>query len=214
MKHAVSQQLLDYWDQLRGSREAPERGEIDPAAIRAVLADTFILEVTSRAGSLQRGFPIRLAGTRLNALFLEDVKGRSIFSLFAADQRATIEEFLESVVDERAATVAGIKAAPPEAEEIDLELLLLPLRHHGHSGRRILGSLAPFRIPTWLGLRPVLGLRITSMRTVASPTVPLTRLVPPRPVGRRPQPVRRGRFMVHEGGRDSAAETTRPALRP
>ena len=30
---------------MRGARSAPERSEIDPAAIRGVLGDTFILEV-------------------------------------------------------------------------------------------------------------------------------------------------------------------------
>ena len=43
MKHSSNRELFEYWNKRRGRRSAPERGEIEPGAIRHVLADTFIL---------------------------------------------------------------------------------------------------------------------------------------------------------------------------
>ena len=43
MKHPSIRQLFDYWNERRGRRLAPEREDIEPHAIRGVLADSFIL---------------------------------------------------------------------------------------------------------------------------------------------------------------------------
>ena len=66
---------------MRGARSAPERSEIDPAAIRGVLADTFILEV-----DISRRYPVRIAGTRTNALFLRELKGGGFLDLWQGPQ--------------------------------------------------------------------------------------------------------------------------------
>ena len=39
MKHASSALVLDYWNDRRKHRAAPERGDIDPAEIRQALGD-------------------------------------------------------------------------------------------------------------------------------------------------------------------------------
>jgi hypothetical protein len=38
MKHAASRELYAYWQEKRGTRPAPERTDIEPGAIRGVLA--------------------------------------------------------------------------------------------------------------------------------------------------------------------------------
>ena len=61
MKLAVTMELHAYWNRLRGARSAPERNDVDPSAIRGVLADTFVLDFDEG-----RGFPFRIAGSRAN----------------------------------------------------------------------------------------------------------------------------------------------------
>ena len=39
MKHASSREVFCYWNELRGRRVAPQREELDPAAVRKALAD-------------------------------------------------------------------------------------------------------------------------------------------------------------------------------
>ena len=78
-----------YW---RGARKAadatlhvaaPERTEIEPGAIRGVLADAFILALDRGSGH-----PIRLAGTRLCALFGREIKGKSFLDLWTSTSQA------------------------------------------------------------------------------------------------------------------------------
>ncbi len=200
MKHPVSRELFAYWDELRGTRAAPERGDLDPAAIRAILADTFVLEVTGGTAGIGRDFPVRLSGTRLNAFFLNELKGMSLLSIWRSEYRAAIEDVLACVLDERTAMVAGVRAAPRDDVPIDLEMLLLPLRHHGRTHVRILGSLAPSHVPSWLGLLPVEPMTLTSFRTIRG-TSPASYKPSGPPLHELSPPTRHGRFTVYEGGR-------------
>jgi len=49
MKHPSVRELYDYWNARRGLRSAPDRADIEPGAIRRVLADTFIMAFDPRA---------------------------------------------------------------------------------------------------------------------------------------------------------------------
>ena len=83
MKHAASRELYAYWEERRGTRPAPERAEIEPGAIRGVLSDAFILALDGSAGH-----PVRLAGTRVCALFGRELKGESFLDLWGAAKPA------------------------------------------------------------------------------------------------------------------------------
>ncbi len=204
MRQAATQELYSYWNKLRGARMSPEREEIDPAAIRHILADTMILEVDP-----ERQFPVRISGTRLNALFLGEQKGQSFVGLFAPAERAAASAMMQSVIDGARPIVAGLTAAPEDGEAATLELLLLPLRHHGKTHARILGALTPTAIPSWLGLRQAASLHMVAMRFiddgVAGPAAPL---MPHRGTARTPAELarraktRRRSFFVIPGGRD------------
>ena len=49
MKQDGSIALFHYWNRLRDGRSAPKRTEIEPADIKSLLADTFILEKDGRS---------------------------------------------------------------------------------------------------------------------------------------------------------------------
>jgi hypothetical protein len=85
MKHAASRELYAYWEERRGRRAAPERAEIEPGAIRGALSDAFILWLDAA-----RGHPVRLAGTRVCALFDRELRGEPFLRLWAADSRTII----------------------------------------------------------------------------------------------------------------------------
>jgi len=65
--------------------------------------------------------------------------------------------------------VAGLEAATADLETLELEWLMLPLRHHGRTHARLIGSLAPARIPAWLGLMPIGDIAIRSLRVISGP---------------------------------------------
>lgn len=198
MRQKVSKELYSYWSRLKGARAAPERADIDPGAIRGVLADTFIIEV-DEAGD----FPIRLSGTRLNALWLKDQKAVSFVSLWNDEDQRTIAAALLTVIDGVAPVVAGARARPKDLAPLELELLLLPLRHFGKTHSRILGSLAPGHQPDWLGVTAAGPLDLLSLRILQPNTA---RYVEPnfRPIEHAPdysQAPNRPRLVVLEGGK-------------
>ena len=187
MKTASTRALFTYWDGLRGQRTAPERGEIEPGAIRHALLDTFILETSSD------GPNFRLAGTRLCALFGGELKDRTITSLVAGmAPRVELARLIEAVMDESAGAVAGLSIGAESGSAADFELLVLPLRHRGKTHARVLGALSPVSACPWLGLLPVKSVDIRSMRFIWASGRSDTPVV---------RPVVRGQLQVIEGGK-------------
>lgn len=195
MKHVTSRALYDYWNRLRGERAAPERGEVAPGEIRHILGDTFILDIDG-------GEPrFRLAGTRLCTLVGEDLKGRAFASLWQDASRQESARAIALVLDNQAGVVAGAEARPeppaaaaPAGEQLDLELVLLPLRYRGKTHARMLGALSPAAAPGWLGLTPLAPLTFTSARVLWPEGTE-------RSAATGPLQDRRGHLMVFRGGR-------------
>jgi hypothetical protein len=193
MKHPSIRQLVDYWNARRGRRPAPERGDIEPGAIRGVLADTFILSVEPRMGH-----PFRLAGTRVCALFARELKGEAFLDLWPAQRRKEMRDLLAIVAQESVGVVASVAGASADGAAVSLELLALPLSHHGQTDARLLGALAPSEPPSWLGASAVVDLRLGTHRYLGPAVAPLPAprsLAPVMPDGR----ARHG-FVVYDGG--------------
>ncbi len=197
MRQPAIQQLYDYWNVLRRARLAPDRAEIDPAAIRSILAETFMIEADGEAP-----FRLRLAGGRFAALFVDELKGRPFLELWGEDA-ANIGAVLWTVMDGACPVVAGLKAAPAGRPLEDFEMVFLPLRHFGKTHARILGAISAAAHPAWLGLLPVERLQLHSLRVMSSETgrsrLPL---MAPR-AAPAPRPFARGHLTVYEGGRNA-----------
>lgn len=159
MKHQSTRGLFEYWTRKRGVRAAPSRADIDPAEIRHALGDTFML-AADFAGELR----LRLAGTRVCALFNREIKGETFSGLWSAESRPSINELLAAVTDEAAGAVAGATARTEDGDPADLEMLLLPLAPTGHSRVRAIGVLAPRVPPWWLGAKPAAELTLGTLR--------------------------------------------------
>jgi len=86
--------------------------------------------------------------------------------LWRLDDRAEANEILAAVADETQPFLIGAVGGPPGVETTDVEVLLLPLRHHGATHSRILGACAPRSLPRWLGLLPIGPLALTSLRAL------------------------------------------------
>jgi hypothetical protein len=190
MKHAASRELYAHWDDRRGHRVAPERTDIDPAAIRQTLSDTFMLALGEGNGA----YPFRLAGTRVCALFGRELKDESFVGLWAAASRSAILQLLAILADESVGLVAGVTAYNGDHQQIELELLLLPLGARRPSLARAIGVLAPLKPSLWLGSSLLNALTLGSHRHIGAPQK--ARLLPRFITTRR----RRG-LVIYEGGR-------------
>ncbi len=163
MKHPSVRALHAYWDRLRAGRAAPERAEIEPSQIGRLLGDVFLLE-----NSENPRYAVRLAGTRLCALIGHELRGRSFGAFFAADDRPTLFGLLEGVADGQMPAVASLTGETDDDRSLDLEMILLPLRHRGKTHARMLGGIVPLDVPYWTGTAPIARLRIKSLRMLVS----------------------------------------------
>ena len=167
MKHASTRELYDYWTSRRRTRAAPERNEIEPGAIRRVLADTFMLNFDPRGGH-----PIRIAGTRVCAAFGRELKGAAFTEIWDADSRQLVHDILAVVATESVGVVAAASGQSRVGAPLGLELLALPLAHRGGASTRILGALVPTELPYWLGVETLGALALGTIRYLGPQTAP------------------------------------------
>jgi len=163
MKHSSTRALFEYWNRRRGRRPAPARSAIDPADIRHILGDTFIL-----TADFVDEIRFRLAGTRVCALFAREIKGEAFNALWSEPGSKQIGDLLTAVTNENNGVVAGVIGRTEDGAEVDLELLLLPLAQAGATRVRALGVLAPLVPPYWLGEQPVVELELKTLRHIAA----------------------------------------------
>lgn len=195
MKHSSSRQLFAYWEKQRGMRPAPDRADIDPAAIRHALGDIFIL-----AADFVDEQRYRLAGTRICALFGRELKGESFNTSWTANSRGQMTETLTELINENAGFVAGVIARNADGAATELELLLLPLAHRGQARVRAIGVLAAVDLPYWIGDRPVTELALGTVRHIGAETGrPPLRAFTSGKTSQMDGELRRG-FMVYQGG--------------
>jgi hypothetical protein len=163
MKHPLTRELYDYWNGRRGADAMPERDDIDPGAIRRVLADSFVLAV--EPGQHPR---FRVAGTRICELFGRELRGEDFMALWGEADAREVRRLVAAVAEEGIGVLAGATTQVGDGLVCPLELLILPLAHHGKGGRRMLGSLATLNKPFWLGTRPAQHLNLGVVKFVGA----------------------------------------------
>ncbi|MBX3575355.1 MAG: PAS domain-containing protein [Mesorhizobium sp.] len=167
MKLKGSIELFQYWDRLRSGRPAPKRTEIEPADIKSLLADTFILEKDARGEAV-----FRLAGTRLCATFGRELKGFTFSSLWLQKDERVVARLAHGAFLAKSVVVINFDGVSRNGRVNAFELLLLPL-DGGVDHPRSLGAITPAERPYWLGADPVVECRITSLRVVDPEREPL-----------------------------------------
>ena len=161
MKHATTRELYEYWNRVRGDGRAPLRSAIEPSDIRRILGEMFILEVLERDN-----YHVRLAGTRICAIYCREIKGTNLLDLWSGEDRHAMATLAAAVSEDGAAAVVTISAETARDQVVPCELILLPLRHGGQSFDRVLGSCAAMERPYWLGSEPIVRQSITSLRLI------------------------------------------------
>lgn len=160
MKHEGTIALFQYWNRLRGRRPAPRRTEIEPADIKSLLADTFILEKDTR------GEPVfRLAGTRLCATYGRELKGYSFSLVWAQRDQRILSRFAHAAFHDKSVIAVTFDGISRNGRSNSFEMVLLPLEG-GLGSPRTLGAITPLEKPFWLGADPIVESRIDTLRIV------------------------------------------------
>ena len=209
MQHPITQQLFAYWNEVRASRAAPRRFDIEPAKIGTLLPHTFILERVDA-----QTYRYRLAGTAISEAYGRDFRNVNYLDGWTLGERVTMKRTLGSITFDAAVAVFHVRAASVSGV-IDYEVMLLPLIHTGDTVDRYLGSMAPLDQPEWLGHDKIIASMLLESRLIhpsGPPScVPDQRKVPDRQAPFSPHirtarivRVERRQFRVYEGGLASA----------
>lgn len=167
MRQDITKELFQYWNRLRAGRTAPKRTDIEPADIKSLLADTLILERDAR------GEPVfRLAGTRICAVFGQELKGFSFPSLWTPKDRRVMARLAESTFSNKSVVIVSFQGRSRTGRVNGFEMLLLPL-DGGRDNPRALGSIVSEDRPYWLGMDPIAENAITSLRVIDPDRDPL-----------------------------------------
>lgn len=227
MRLETTQGLYRYWNTVRGTRLAPRRYEIEPAQIAPFLGETLIIERLDN-GDCQ----IRVAGTSVCDTLGFNLKGRSFFELWSADDQLVLRDNISTITEYGGVgfyTLSGIlNGAEPPAH---FELLLLPLTHLESRIDRMLACLVLERSPGWLQTAPPAALQLRSNELIWPEGRPqgharmrdglrepaLFQGQDAAGVGKR-KSIRRARlvrderrsFLVYDGGRDETPTSDKP----
>jgi hypothetical protein len=149
MKQRTSQILYRYWNEVRGTRLAPTRFEIEPGRITGILSETFILEGDGLS------FKFRLAGTRMCEQLGRELRGKEFLELFGEDDVAVLSRSIEAITAQGAVGVFELEARDASERAVTFELILLPLVHTGRTVSRYVGAMSAIDAPVWLGTQPL-----------------------------------------------------------
>jgi len=152
--------LFQYWNRLRAGRPAPKRTEIEPADIKSLLADTFILEKDTRGEAV-----FRLAGTRLCASHGRELKGFAFASLWKDKDQRMVHRLAHSAFNAKSVVVLSYRGLSQNERTAEFELIMLPL-DGGLENPRCLGAAIPAEKPFWLGADPIVESAIDTVRVV------------------------------------------------
>lgn len=161
MQKTSTKTLYDYWNSLRGSRSAPDRRDIDPTRIRGALANTFILELNDN-----NEFDFRLAGSHICAAYARELKGRSFTRLWHQRDREAMQTLVRAVTEDHAAALVTFQGTTAIHTKVQIETILLPVRHNGTTNTRLLGAMTAIDEPYWFGVQPIMEQRITGLRLI------------------------------------------------
>ena len=161
MQNTTSQVLYQYWNDVRGSRLAPRRFEIEPARFSAILPETFVIECEEGAGHR-----FRLAGTRVGDKLGFELRGRDFTDLFDPECRADIKPTLQAVTQRGAVAMFDIDMPAASGRRARFEIIVLPLVHTDERLTRILGAISTLDHQAWLGSEPLLPGRMVASEVI------------------------------------------------
>jgi len=167
MKQDGSIELFQYWNRLRRGRHAPKRTEIEPADIKTLLADTFILERDTRSEAV-----FRLSGSRLCGVFGRELKGFSFPSLWQDKDRRLVGRLVQGVFESSNVVVITFDGISGNQRSNPFEMIILPLAG-GSDNQRCLGAVSAARKPFWLGADPIVEARVETVHVIDADREPV-----------------------------------------
>jgi hypothetical protein len=175
MKHRNSHLLVGYWSRLRKGRDVPDQTDIDPRAIKRILASVFILEASDPARPLYR-----LAGTSLCDRYGAELKGTNFLARWEVQSRGALSLLLKQSFAARQPVCISSIAATAECGMVELETVLAPVSFGKGAATRFVGMAQILGDASVLSGRPIAFERLVASKLVRE-NEPMQNFNPPAP---------------------------------
>ena len=160
MKTDISQSIIAYWNDIRGTNTVPTRSDLKPGPISHLLPDLFVLQEDGA------DVTFRLAGTRVCTILGKELRARSFTALFPPQQRQAMASLIHNVTEYRKPVIVDVTGYRRDHDALHFEMVLLPVADNDQLGCRVVGSLAPEFTLSWQLLEAVSLLRADRIRPV------------------------------------------------
>jgi hypothetical protein len=194
--HPGSRQLFRQWEMLRAERACPTREDFEFAPLKLILPDIVVID----RDFLRNSFKFRLAGTRVCALFNQNLTGHNTITGWDAFEADVISRHLLTVINQQQPAVIRMRLTTDRGQVIAAELIALPVQMRESHRIQIIGGLFPFRAAQSLGHSGILKRELVSARVIwTEHQEPLQRAEPEHS----PPPIRQTRrdFTLIDGGK-------------
>lgn len=159
MRHKTSVEIFNYWDRIRGSAGAPLRNAIEPASIRHILPQLFILEMMPTGETR-----FRLAGTMVCNLFGRELREHDFTSLWSGSQSADVANIAKGVMIHAVPTLLNATGYSAAGRSQSFEIVLMPVRSSEDKCDRLLGCVVPTAGTAWTVGEPIEALALDRSR--------------------------------------------------
>ena len=178
MKHKNSHLLVGYWSRLRKGRDVPDQTDIDPRAVKRMLAYTFILDAESSARPTYR-----LAGTALCERFGMELKDTNFLSHWETQSGVAPASLLKQALRLKQPVCLSSIAVTADNGMVELEILLAPISFNGGEPTRFIGLVQLLSDPGPLRHRTIAFQRLAGSQLVREdePLSTFDTLPPPPP---------------------------------
>ncbi|MDE1995992.1 MAG: PAS domain-containing protein [Rhizobiaceae bacterium] len=146
MRLKTSIEIFTYWEQLRGSFDAPSRNLVQPKAVRHILPELFILEHMP-----DQAPRFRLAGTAICGFMGRELRGESFARLWAGSQPDDPVRIADGVMAHVVPALINATGYSLSGCHMAFEVVLMPMRSSSGACDRLLGCLTPATHSEWLG---------------------------------------------------------------
>jgi hypothetical protein len=144
MTPSATDQLYGYWRSLLRGDDIPHRVDVNPADMRTILPQVFILqreEVDEQAPRLKashRDVTFRLAGTDLCDTHMKDLSKTSFREMFVAKDRPQVDEELARIFEHEEIKIFRTRIRS-EFAFVEVETIVLPIRNGDGECSRAVG---------------------------------------------------------------------------
>jgi len=161
MKHKNSHLLVGYWNRVRQGRAVPDQTDIDPRAIKRMLASVFILDAENPSRPIYR-----LAGTGLCERFGFELRGTGFLAHWDAQSSIALVSLLRQGLKMRRPICLSSIGTSANAGMVELETILAPISFNGGEPNRFIGMIQVLSDQTLLCDQPIAFQRLAGSQFI------------------------------------------------